>query len=155
LIVAEYLDEAYPGEGKLRLEDPFAHAQERLAIEAFSKVLAPTYKLQKDEDFEANQATFNELLGKFLDRYLNHDFLGGQRPSYADYMIWPWIERFEYLKQFRSVQIDPKIAGKLQAYVDKMMELPAVKKTYQSPVVHKKFYDGYLSGKPNYDVHLE
>jgi glutathione S-transferase len=154
LIVAEYLDEQYPGEGKLRLEDPFAHAQEKLAIETYSKIIPIYYKLLKDDEFEANHAKFNELLNKFLE-YLKDDFLGGKTASYADYMVWPWTERFEYLQKFRSVKFDESFAEKLNAYVDRMLQLPAVKECYQVPALHAKFYEGYVVDKINWDSHLD
>ncbi len=157
LIVAEYLDEAYPA-NKVRRSDPYEHAQEKLAIETFSKVVPFFYKLVLGpaETFQESQDKFSEALGLFLNGHLGEKrFLGGETASYADYMVWPWLERLEYLQQHRSVKIAEAIADRLQAYVDRMRDVPAVKQVLLPTGTHAKFYEGYITGNPNWDAHLE
>ena len=74
LVIAEYLDEAY-GKERLRLSDPYLHAQNKLAIEAFSKLIPFYYKLVRKE--ADSEKPFLEALNGFLN-HLNDDFLGGR-----------------------------------------------------------------------------
>jgi glutathione S-transferase len=158
LIVAQYLDETYHPEQKVRLSDPFAHAVEKLAIESFSKVVPFFYKivLGPAEEKEENQAKFNEALAAFLNAYLkDQDFVGGKAASFGDFMVWPWLERVEFLQEVKSVKIAEGIAAKLQAYTDRMRELPAVRECLLPTSVHAKFFEGFVSGNLNWDAHLE
>ena len=74
LIVAEYLDAAYP-ENKLIPNDPYTNAAHKIIIEAFSKVIPSYYKLALKSDLNAGPE-FNELLEKFMVN-LKDDFFGG------------------------------------------------------------------------------
>ena len=63
----------------------------------------------------------------------------------------PWLERVEYLKEFRGLKFDAERFPKLYAYIARMKELKAVKDTYTTPDKYDRFFQGYLAGKPQYD----
>ena len=56
-------------------------------------------------------------------------------------MVWPWIERFDFLKEYRNVVINVTISDKLEAYMRRMKQIPSVKKLLNSPANHEKFYE--------------
>jgi pyrimidodiazepine synthase len=156
LIASEYLDEVYPDD-PLRLLDPYAHAQEKLAIFCFSKVTPFFSKILASQgSVEENSAKLNEALTDFIDRYLeDREFLGGDRACFADFMVWPWLERVDFLQQFNSVKINESLAAKLQNYINRMKALPAVAKCALPTSIYAKFYEGYPGGNPNWDAHLK
>ena len=41
---------------------------------------------------------------------------------------------------------------KLQRWIDTMMELPAVKETYEEPETYARYVSGYIAGNPEYDI---
>ena len=77
LIVAEYLDTAYPN-NKLIPSNPYKNAQHKLIIEEFNtKVGANFYKILKNHDLDNDKAMldgFEELIENKLDG----SFLGGK-----------------------------------------------------------------------------
>ena len=73
----------------------------------------------------------------------------------VDYMVWPWLERLEVLKIKRNLKLDEARFPKLNAYIKRMLEQPAVKEVFIPAEIHAKFYDGYLAGQvPDYDLGL-
>ena len=74
LIVAEYLDAAYPG-NKLIPSDAYTNATHKLVVEAFSKVIPFYYKLALKSDLNAG-GEFNAALEKFLINLIE-DYFGG------------------------------------------------------------------------------
>ncbi len=70
--------------------------------------------------------------------------LKGKKPAFVDYMVWPWIERFDFLKAYRNIQFNKSFATKLEKYMENMKALPAVKKIYIAPEKHERFYEAYI-----------
>ena len=71
-------------------------------------------------------------------------------------MIWPWFERFESLKSLANNQLDEARFPKLNEWIKRMLELPAVKETLSIPEHMVEFYKVSLTNKePNYDIGLE
>lgn len=83
--------------------------------------------------------------------------LKGDKPAFADYMIWPWLERLEVIELAKSIKFEREKYPNVWGYIGRMKEVPAVKKTIISPEKHFQFYSSYLSsgGKDvNYDILL-
>jgi glutathione S-transferase len=156
IVIAEYLDEAYPGD-KVRLADPFAHAQEKLVLENFAKIRPMFSKLSNETDFEATLAKFNDELTKFF-KNLNGDYFGGSNVSFVDYMVWPWLERLEHLQSAKSVEIaDSDTSEKLKGYVGRMKQVSAVREAFTSfPAVLTSISTGSKTGGGmNWDAFLD
>ena len=73
----------------------------------------------------------------------------------VDYMIWPWIERFEFIKVRDNFDlVSPTKHPKLTEYVKAMKEVPAVKETIITPEKYIAFMQSYIIDSPNYDIGL-
>lgn len=153
LIVSEFLDDAYP-ENKLKPSDPYLAAQNKLALEAFSKVLQAYFKaITKDP---GAQEAYDNTLPEFL-KYLKDDYLGGKKPSFADYMVWPWMERIEVPKRLANIKFDQATENKLNAYIQRMLTQPGIKKNVMPIEKHLNFFTGYMTDPAtfNYDSYLD
>lgn len=70
-------------------------------------------------------------------------------------MIWPWLERLEIVERVQSVKFEREKYPNLLGYIDRLKEVPAVKKNFTSPEKHYQFYLSYIgsNGKDaNYDL---
>jgi hypothetical protein len=67
-------------------------------------------------------------------------------------MLWPFFERFEVLKDFGHYEFNEQKYPKLCKWMESMKKLPAVQEAMNKPDALIKFYNGYLSGNPNYDI---
>ena len=73
----------------------------------------------------------------------------------VDYMIWPWFERFENLKSIAPNCLDEERFKKLNEWIKRMLELPAVKETLSNPENMLDFYKVSITNKePYYDIGL-
>lgn len=63
----------------------------------------------------------------------------------ADFMIWPWLERFDFLYQYRNFVLDKSKLDKLDSYIERMKNVPACNRLMNSAENHQKFYDGMLN----------
>jgi glutathione S-transferase len=142
LVVSEYLDAAYP-ENKLIPSDPYTNATHKLIVEAFNKLIPFYYKLALKSDLTVG-AGFNEALEKFM-LLLQDDFFGGKHAAFVDLMVWPWIERFDFIRAYRNVEFSPSFSEKLAKYMDDMKKLPACKKLLISADNHEKFYNSVIN----------
>lgn len=104
LIIADYLDEAYP-ENQLHPKNPVAKAADRILVERLSAISAPFYKAFYGTETEIDPELYNQILVG-IDIYENElkvrgsKFFGGDKPGMLDYMIWPWFERLLALKYY-------------------------------------------------------
>lgn len=85
LINSEYLDAAFP-ENRLQPTDPYTNAQHKLIVEGFSKSIGGFYKVLRSNT-EEDKTTYLNDLEKFQSK-LEHNFIGGDVPAFADYMVW-------------------------------------------------------------------
>jgi hypothetical protein len=74
-------------------------------------------------------------------------------------MVWPWIERFEFLQEKRGLKYnenDERLVSLLNGYIERMKQLPAVKETLISTEKHAAFFEKYMSGSDevDYDIGL-
>ena len=70
----------------------------------------------------------------------------------VDYMIWPWIERLEFLEYAKKFVFDAQKFPKLRKYAENMRQLKAVKETEIAGEVLDKFFKTMASGEPDYDL---
>nr|AYN44538.1 glutathione S-transferase O1 [Brachionus koreanus] len=147
LIVSEYLDNAYP-ENKLKPSDPYINAVHSVMIDSFGKVITPFYKF-----LFGDQSAGEDLLKslEYYEKKFENNYLGGDKPAFVDYMVWPWIERLEFLKQKKNLDLNETRFPKLLAYIERMKQVPAVKETILSVEVYDKFFKSYSGDEPDYD----
>lgn len=162
LILADYLDEAYPGR-QLQASDPKQKAFDRLLVENFGKVQVHFYKLvyagANEEEVKAHIEGIRVSLAPFekeLEKRGTTYFGGNDAPGMPDYMIWPWIERLPVVKLYHPALSDYESAKKenprLENWRQVMKEDPAVKAFYLTPEQHKRFIDTHVGGGvPDYD----
>jgi glutathionyl-hydroquinone reductase len=72
----------------------------------------------------------------------------------VDYMIWPWLERFEYLEYAKKFEFDRNRCPKLHKYMSDMRQLKAVKDTLIAPDIMDVFAKSMASNDPQYDIGL-
>nr|AYN44473.1 glutathione S-transferase O1 [Brachionus calyciflorus] len=147
LLVSEYLDDTYP-ENKLIPTDPYKKAIQRLLIDSVTKVTGPFYKFLFG-DSAAGPDILNGL--DYYEQKLDNDYFGGDKPTFVDYMIWPWFERLEYLKQYKGLDLNENRHQKLFSYFERMKKVPAVKATIIPAATFDKFFKSYASEEPDYD----
>ncbi|XP_041986189.1 uncharacterized protein LOC121738292 [Aricia agestis] len=156
LIIAQYLDDAYP-QHQLLPKDPVMKAQDKVIAEVSIAIFSLFFKIVKFPD----SITEDTVKGyhKALD-YIQAElekrgtvFLDGNTPGYADYMIWPWFERvLPGVAMDSRLKIDPVKYKLLLDYVKRMYEDPIVKDYLVPDDIIIKYVKGVQSGNPNYDL---
>lgn len=157
LIIADYLDEAYP-QNKLYPSNPLAKAKDKLLIDRFNTVISTMYyKGLHSEALE--QESFNEILTglELFDRELAQrgtPFFGGSKPGMLDLMIWPWCERADVIRILKGEQfVIPRDRFlRLLEWKVAMKEDPAVSGSFLDAEVHAKYIRSRLAGAPQYDL---
>lgn len=156
LVIAEYLDEAYPNK-KLYPTNPLAKAKDKLLIERFNTVITNMYKLYTGTTVDND--VFNEALSnlEFFDRELvrrKTPFFSGDSPGMVDLMIWPWCERADIIRILCGDEyiIPRERFLRLFEWRTAMKEDPGVKKSYLDAEVHAKYMRSRLAGMPQYDT---
>ncbi|XP_069836248.1 glutathione S-transferase omega-1-like [Dendropsophus ebraccatus] len=143
-IICDYLDEAYPGK-KLTPADPYEKAQQKMLLEHFSGVANALYSIlianKKKEDVTELKAKAFEKFQKLEEALTkrNSPYFGGDAVSMIDYMIWPWIERFNIFDATDFLEKTPRF----NAWHKLMLQDPTVKKTMLEPDVILGFYKLY------------
>lgn len=99
LIVADYLNEKYP-KPNLYPEDALAKTLDRLLIERFASFYPSAYKIIINGANEAELTLLLNGLDSIEDelKIRESTYFGGTTPGMVDYMIWPFYERIESLK---------------------------------------------------------
>jgi glutathione S-transferase len=151
MIVCEYLDSLYP-ENKLIPTDSYVKARQQIILDAFSRVTSAYYKIVRT----ANPDSLNDL-NKSLDYFeksLTSNYFGGENPTLVDYCMWPWFERFSFLKLLVEYKFDKKKFPKLAGWMDRMKKLPEVIETAINTDELNEFHKSFVAGHPDYDVGL-
>jgi len=156
LIIADYLNEAHPG-NNLYPEDPLLKAKDKLLIERFNSVIATMHKLYLSPTVD--MVLFDEVLSglEVFDKELakrGTSFFGGSKPGMLDLMIWPWCERVDILKILRSEQfvIPSERFRRLLEWRSAMKKDAAVKVSCLEPEIHVKYMKSRATGTPQYDI---
>ncbi|XP_054013208.1 pyrimidodiazepine synthase-like [Hylaeus anthracinus] len=156
LIIAQYLDEAYP-QNKLYPSDPLAKAKDNLLIDRFGSVISTMYKLYNPTSIHCD--VFNTALAglEHFEKELvqrGTPFFNGNSPGMVDFMIWPWWERSDIIRVLRGDQfvIPRDRFKKLLEWRSAMKENPAVQSSYLDTEIHAKYIQSRLAGTPEYDL---
>lgn len=103
MIVADYLDDKYPGDRRLNGTDPVHKAIDRVWIQQFETVILGNFfkvamiGLDKAPNGLKEIADGLDCFEEEL-RARKSPFYGGDQPNMFDYMIWPFCERVDSLK---------------------------------------------------------
>ena len=84
---------------------------------------------------------------RFFEYDLTYKNIIGKTPLYADFMIWPWLERFEYIQTHCGFEMDTKNLQSLCSYIERMKQVPACRDLSLSVADHKRFYETYLNNE--------
>ncbi|VDP01886.1 unnamed protein product [Soboliphyme baturini] len=78
-------------------------------------------------------------------------------PGWADYMVWPWVERMEAVASLSHgrIEITREDYPKLHQYVFRMQSTPEVKALAISGDLHAQFIEGFVKGSPPFDLLLD
>ncbi|XP_071635462.1 pyrimidodiazepine synthase [Temnothorax longispinosus] len=158
LIIADYLDDAYP-QNKLYPSDPLAKAKDKLLIDRFNTVISTFYYKGLYSETTLEHDVFNETLTglELFDRELakrRTPFFGGSKPGMLDLMIWPWCERADVIRITRGEQfVIPRDRFlRLLEWRVAMKEDPAVSGSFLDAEVHARYIRSRLAGTPQYDL---
>ncbi|CAB3402265.1 unnamed protein product [Caenorhabditis bovis] len=154
-VIAEYLDELFPSNSILP-NDAYEKAHQKILVERLSPLMNALFEFYSSNTPQAqrqNDMTVHSAL-RNAENLLTDTFYGGRQPGYADYMIWPFLERLQLLTmnpltQFRYF---PGLHyPKMGAYIVRMQSQPEIKFTSRPLSHHKTFIDSTAIGLPNYD----
>lgn len=68
-------------------------------------------------------------------------------------MVWPWLERFGFINDFRNFRLDTTISANLAAYMERMKN---VKNWWIKMKIINAIFDAMLSsGQVDYDIGLK
>lgn len=156
LITVEYLDEQYP-QRPLLPKDPVKRALDKILVETtMGAVHAIFFKVLKAPD-SVNADVVNayykslSILEEIISR--GTPFLSGNEPGYADYMIWPWLEKIDAIKDFDDrLNIDPANFKNMVEYISRMFRDPVVSEYLVPANILVEFFKGYKAGYPNYEL---
>nr|ADC35418.1 glutathione S-transferase [Pinctada fucata] len=151
----EFLDELYPNR-KLIPSDIVRRARDRMLIETFGQVTGLFYEIPKSVA-EGTQERPVKKWRRHMKRYENElqqrgEYFGGGSPCMVDFALWPWFERLGVITVIApETDVTSEEYPHLSTWIARMMELPAVKKTYINPRGHINFFKTLREGNPDYD----
>ncbi|KPI97298.1 Glutathione S-transferase omega-1 [Papilio xuthus] len=160
LVTVEYLDEVYD-QRPLISKDPVTKAYDKIIVEAIGPLQTVFFKFVKAPETitDDNIIAYNNALRYIQDQLKSRgtQFFGGNEPGYADYMIWPWLERLYAVQDtYEAAKFDGAEYKLLNEYVENMLNDPAVKIYLVPKDVLMKVYEGYRTGKvPDYDLLMQ
>ncbi|XP_062567944.1 glutathione S-transferase omega-1-like [Saccostrea cucullata] len=154
----EYIDNVYPNP-KLIPSDFYLASRDKLLWETFGKVTELFYEIPKsvaDGTLDRCLRRFKRQLKRYEDELKQRgEYFGGSSPCMVDFMIWPWFERVPILSIIApEAEVNSKEFPHLSSWMKLMMELPAVKETYEEPSAHIHFFSSLRAGNPDYDYGL-
>jgi glutathione S-transferase len=152
LVCVDYLDEIYSTGCSFVPKDPYERAKQRMLTErltALPSALYPYYRNRQDATVFKNLENAYEL----YESLLHQNYFAGDRPGYADFMSWPWIERLSAVEIASEgrLAVNPEKYPKFAAYIERMKAIPEIKTFLLDGPTHLKFIDGVATGKPTYD----
>jgi glutathione S-transferase len=158
LVVAEYLDEKFPDAPRVLPTDPYERARHKMLIERIGSTLTGAFYgiLFNQNDPEKVKDLAKAL--KFLDEQLTTTFYSGNKPGFADYMVWPWFERLQALTTLieakmptAEVSVTAQRYPRLAKFIENMSSNDSLQEIIRSPEEHMGFMKSVATGSPNYD----
>ncbi|XP_053606455.1 pyrimidodiazepine synthase [Plodia interpunctella] len=161
LVTVEYLDDAYP-QRPLLPKDPVTKAYDKIIIEATGPIHGLFYRILRTPESVTNEhvEAYHKAL-KFIEDQIKargNKFLGGSKPGYADYMVWPWFERIINSDLDGRLKIDGQKFKVLSEYINHMLQDPVVSQYIVPKEIMSQFIIPYRSGdfaNINYDIMIE
>jgi glutathione S-transferase len=156
-IIVEYVDQAFPDQGKsLYPKDPAERASARAHITYFGqKVIPQFYKSQtQSESREEETGKLLDALERWVEEPLRKagtPYLGGQNYNTVDVNTWPWIERIDAKVQLGLLSLPEDRFPNLTSYIKRMKTTPGVAEVVHSAEDHKVFIDSFKAGEPKYN----
>jgi len=155
LLVAEYLDDSYP-QHPILPKDPYERAQQKLLVDKLSKLgnaVTAVYRGLR-EDPKTVEAITDAV--KLFENTLHDDYFGGKSPSWADYMVWPMVERIHGFNDLVGNKVPIGNFPKFVAYMERMKSRPEIKRILKSDKAHIAFLRGtVIDNKPPYDQQID
>ena len=177
ITVTEYLDDIY-GEEKLFGTDPMKKALQKLWVQDFEKkvimwwsgyhnmilcltqFVGPFYGVIRGNNVDDSIPSMSAFLSKLEDLLKqNGNFLFGDKPTAADYLSWPHVERLPAAQIGNDKLRDAITKEKFPvfyAWMDRMLADEAVKATSRTPEQHYNFIKKFASGGEHvYDLNMK
>ncbi|XP_035680455.1 glutathione S-transferase omega-1-like [Branchiostoma floridae] len=155
LVCNEYLDHAYP-EHCLTPRDPVEKMRQSMLLSVFDQMVMSHYysylRASQAGDYSALSKKFGFGL-QHLEKALTQPFFGGSQPGALDYNLWPWFERFSTIPN-RSEELSERRVPRLTAWMERMLEQPAVKACHMPYELYSQFVTSFAAGDPDYDAGL-
>jgi len=152
LVLAEYLDEKYPGSKQIVPKDAYEKAHQKVLIEVIGgKITGAFYAGILKQDYEALPKALEEI-----EQLLTTKYFAGDKLGYVDLMVWPWFERLPALAEVTKGKFDFSAAKypKVHAWSQALLSDPAVKATTYPKEWFAGFIQSHLDGKTNGDFGL-
>lgn len=153
LIIAEYLDDAFPGR-KLQQTDPYKKALDRVLLEAFA--YSPVFKIFSESEAVEGFSQFWRNAGIFESELKKRGtkFLGGDQPGFLDLMIWPFFQIAINSPKLRpSLELPRESMPSTFSWIDSMLDSREIRE-----LVDQDQLVGYMKsridGTADYDVGL-
>ena len=131
-----------------------------LFLHGIIQFIGPFYGVYRGNNLDENIASMCGMLSKVEDLLKqNGNFLFGDKPCAADYLIWPHVERLPGgqmgIDKLRDAITKEKFPV-FYAWMDRMMADEAVKATSRTPEQHYNFMKKYVSGGEHvYDLNMK
>ncbi|KAK3790456.1 hypothetical protein RRG08_015925 [Elysia crispata] len=160
---SEWLDDVYP-EKRLQPADPYRRALDRVLLEYISKMNTTYYGAifsTEAEDIKEKMTEIEKHLKFYEDKLSAREegpYFGGSQPTMFDFYFWPTYERYPVLsklKKLPAANFDSHKFPKLASYGKAMLERPEVKALAFASDTHAVFFNGYITGEPDFDLCLE
>lgn len=141
-ICCEFLEDMFPEKAPLFPKDSFSKHKQRLLVEVLGNKIIPAFYKARGTGGPEAQQELDRYLTEFEKELADKKFIGGDNPSMADYLMWPWIERLEMLANLSKFPV-------LLAWCAAMSDVPAVQECSYPVEWHKKFIEMHKAGNPD------
>ncbi|CAI5445024.1 unnamed protein product [Caenorhabditis angaria] len=152
-VIVEYLDELFPSNSILP-RDAYEKAHQKILVERLSPLMnalfefyssSSNHNAQRQNDANVHSALRN------AENLLRDTFYGGRQPGFADYLIWPFIERLQLLTLTQTSTQFRYFPGlhypKMGAYIARMQNQPEIKFTSRPLSHHKAYMDSFSTAE--------
>ena len=138
----------------------FLDGRTSILVACIIQFIGPYYGVYRGNNLDDNIASICAMLSKVEDLLKqNGNFLFGDKPLAADYLIWPHVERLPGgqmgVDRLRDAITKEKFPV-FYAWMNRMMANEAVKGTCHTPEQHYNFMEKFMSGGEHvYDLNMK